>query len=380
LLKVYLWYVQLNYQEIDFDWYVNFSNSNLLKSATRDYQQLQRRWSKSSALWDLGFYFESVSLRKELMLEISEGESGKEDSIYPHFMEAAWIERIGHIGLLGIHFRAQELGIVPLFDRTILKPKVIANPRVLNQIIGKTSFSISREINETWGALSQFWPYCEKVNLIKARLGYLDIYELCELVFANDDLRFFSLDLTDSNTLNRTVGFWPKLKYMNSNQFVTFHIRSESTAGDIRGANINNYVDAMRLVSESGFGVVAILDEGNVWWLDRELDFEVLKLHPREDAELHLVALANCCFLVGTCSGPSTISWVFGRPVLMTNTTAIGRNMLQTTRNSRYLPKRIYRGGHELSFSEILQSPLAYCEGRPSEFKKSNVSQMQFKK
>jgi putative glycosyltransferase (TIGR04372 family) len=78
--------------------------------------------------------------------------------------------------------------------------------------------------------------------------------------------------------------------------------------------------------------------------------------------ELQVFAMLSSLFHIGTQSGPTSLALSLNLPVLQTNTTAIGRNMIKSNPLTTYLPKTILQRGKLLNISSIFMKNLAYCE------------------
>jgi putative glycosyltransferase (TIGR04372 family) len=91
---------------------------------------------------------------------------------------------------------------------------------------------------------------------------------------------------------------------------------------------------------------------------------------PDAGKEFHAYLLSQCEFFVGTASGPSWVSRLFGKPSLITNVTEIGTQMSRGPGASIYLPKRyIHPDGRSISMREVFEQGFAFASLDKAELK-----------
>ena len=112
----------------------------------------------------------------------------------------------------------------------------------------------------------------------------------------------------------------------SSDWFVALHVReggdrAESTPINYRDSSVGNYVEAIRVITRAGGGVVR-LGDGSVPPLpdmERVVDYA----RSRWKSELmDLYLISECRFFFGTTSGPCDVAFLFDRPVLTVNAEA----------------------------------------------------------
>ena len=357
--------------DLNRDWTVNLASSNLFNSAPAiDFDSIHSKWAKSSLLWNDGHYIDAVKLRTATLEELYKHALDEFETYSPPFMEMPWTTNIGHLGLLGIFVFGQKLGLVAPQRRIIFANTASCNYEL--ELHFAEEFRVVRnQGSASWTSLSHFWLLSEKIQMVKCLDGFKDIYALWEDVFNRSQRKIPTFQLQESYRqyiLSRLA----EMGFVNEN-FVTFHIRKESRLGDTRGSSIEKYEPSIKYLLSLGIQIILI---GNsTGKLDDSIESSSLFFDFRDIPyqEFHAFALAECLFFVGTCSGPASIPTIFGRPILMTNATAIARNMLTCHPKSIYIPKRIYRNGIELSFSQIISSPYGYMEGNPRSLAKDGV-------
>lgn len=354
------------------DWTFNLFESNLFRgSLDYRFQKLQAKWDTSAPLWNAGDYHTAVRTRKEVLEDLYRTSLDLWDKHSPPLMENAWTSNIGHFGFLGVYSLAQQLGLVSGERKILLVCKESGNQQ-LEEHFSNLFTLISKHGQQNWSALSQFWLFCEKLQLIKTKNGFVDSFELWEQVFELNEqqpLPFMEIDSEYKDACLKEL----RRRGLNEGEFVTFHVRKESQGGDIRGASLMNYIEAMKLVIRSGLRILLIGDYTHEASQELAQMKELIDLRNTRFKPLHAFALMECLFAVGTASGPSTIPTLFGRPMLITNLTSIGRSMLRINKGSLFIPKRIFLKGRELTLSEVLSSRFGYMEGNPRELYREGV-------
>ncbi len=105
--------------------------------------------------------------------------------------------------------------------------------------------------------------------------------------------------------------------------FVCLHVREggyyggkEGRGKEIRNANVHNYVEAIRSLTDRGYWVVRLGDKTMkpLPELSRVIDY-ALSEHKSDEADIYLVA--HCEFYVGHNSGPWDAANLFGKPIMM---------------------------------------------------------------
>jgi putative glycosyltransferase (TIGR04372 family) len=129
-----------------------------------------------------------------------------------------------------------------------------------------------------------------------------------------------------------------------------------------RLAKLENYFESILEVTKRD-GWVIRFGTGEMKPLSISRNVIDLNTDCHEFRILHLYLLARCRFLITTNSGPATVAWALGTPVLQTNTIAVGRNLLSASPGSLFLPKKYFTDkGCPYSFSQLLESREAYSE------------------
>lgn len=148
--------------------------------------------------------------------------------------------------------------------------------------------------------------------------------------------------------------------------FVTLHVRDngsklgsweKSGPEDFRNADITNYVDAIKSLTDLGFTVVRVGDPAMkpLPVLPGLIDYSRSEIR---SSGLDLFLFTQCDFFVGTSSGPIQIPMLFGTPTIGTNYAPVSGRL--HVGNSLNLPKRVVDpAGVHLTFEEVLSSALS---------------------
>lgn len=109
-----------------------------------------------------------------------------------------------------------------------------------------------------------------------------------------------------------------------SDWFVCLHVRESTTYGDgdcrmtvWRNARIEDYYEAVKLITKSGGWVVRI-GNPNLTWMPKMEKVIDLAHHPLNNDILNLYFMSQCRFFLGSCSGPISPP-IFGKPAILTN-------------------------------------------------------------
>ena len=140
--------------------------------------------------------------------------------------------------------------------------------------------------------------------------------------------------------------------------FVTTHVREGGFKGreGFRDSDIATYFDAFREVTSKGGWVIRLGDSSMAPLppMERVLDYA---LSPEKSDWMDVFLLASARFMIGTSSGPTTVSYVFGVPVVMTNNLPTAATYLG--RQDYFLPRLLRRieDGRYLNLEELMGLP-----------------------
>lgn len=339
------------------------NNSGLLTMHKKlDSFQVSAIWEKSDQLWIDGQYHTAVSMRKNLMEELYELNGVRGDNYFPPNLSIGFLGPIGHQAMLGVHIAAQRLGVIPRGTRSaarVLKEE----PKPLLDVFSNELIYTNYASAPAWTELPNHWHAAERLQLVRAQEGFLDLYQLIESVFSKaDSMPTNPLFEVSEAYLDKCNFEFRELGLKGDSWFVGLHIRNEGNNLARRNQPIESYISSIKEITSRGGWVIRIGDSTMepLPKLPRVID---LVAHEDSRKDLHLYVLSQCKFFMGTSSGPSSVPPLFGVPTLVTNTTSIGRNVLSAAANSMYVPKiHTDLNGKIKSLSEILQGPDAFGE------------------
>jgi len=327
-----------------------------------DIESMYKGWEYSERIWNEGRYFDSISIKKNILENLyASQEIGGERQIAP-FMSVGWGAAIGHIGSLGAFVLGQKLNIVP------------PNLRHLPVRDENSAFWIKNLFQNDVGIVSSRfgfsilenpsqWHVSERLAMVRTDTNFISLYELHESVYKDSRVASKEIGLI----IDRDYENFAKLELQNLGLpdgawFVGLHIREKSNQLDPRVANVETFYESIsEIVGRGGWVIRFGADSMRpLPFMENVID---LNTNSEKSRRLHLFILAKSKFLLTTNSGPSVVAWALGTPVLQTNTLSIGRNLLSSSNGSIYLPKKfVTNTGDYCSFAQILASQEAYSE------------------
>ena len=337
-----------------------FENSGLFASKLGlDLDWIYRQWADSEKIWNSGQYHKSVEIKRQLLEYVYEANRISSRRQVAPFMSPGWALAIGHLGSLGAFILGQRSGLIPSVKRWI-PITTEENYSQLNKLIQDEIIPLQKKIDFLVVDHPSQWSVAEKLQIVNTNSGFLSLYEMHEQVYRTKSKKL-KLEL-NSDYLRISRQKLRKLGLPKDAWFVGFHIRENRHALDSRLVSIENFYTAIQEVTRTG-GWVIRFGTGAMKNLPNMPNVIDLCSDTPETRNLHMFILGQCKFLLTSNSGPSVLAWSLGTPVLQTNTTSIGRNILTASEGSLYLPKK-YRSISRRSFSfrEILNSPEAYAE------------------
>lgn len=270
---------------------------------------------------------------------------------------------------LDILVKCREAGWLPEF-RSVLPISLaeVSNRRLLDYANDIVTVVTDRKEAEHW---RQQWPGCEYDTLHfpgpNGRWYYRNVaYRLAQTWWMEQGRKpVFSLKDEDRE---RGEALLSELGVPAGNWFVTLHVREPNRLDRelvfdpirFRNAGTENYLSAIRAITERGGWVVRIGDP-------------IMKPLPRMDGVIDyactmdridwfdIYLLGACRFIVGMASGPVDVALAFGRPVVGTNwfppaNWPVGEQTL-------FVPKLLTRRvGNTLSMRQASAPPLANNE------------------
>jgi putative glycosyltransferase (TIGR04372 family) len=306
-----------------------------------------------------GLYFQARAIRKTLLEGIYfDAEASKE--YFPPLLGRSWTKFIGHLSVLALHSKAQNLGMVPSGRRYLLISEGVASEALVKLIGGDYVPLVDPYLSN----LELFPPtqvLYENYHSIKTSKGFQETHAFIESVFTENQKQNESKSIISKSLVDKQVDQLSK-KLMTSKvqrPYVAVHLRN-SGRKERRDVNPETYFDAFKQIILNGYQIVNIGPE-----IISSSTVEIVNI---SDRSLHPFVMANAQFAITSTSGPSLLPSLFGTPNLVTNLTSIGRNMINCNDSTFYLPKKIFRGTSKLGYKDILNTSIAYDEREEHEF------------
>jgi putative glycosyltransferase (TIGR04372 family) len=193
---------------------------------------------------------------------------------------------------------------------------------------------------------------------------FISLYEMHELVYKNLQTVRGKVRLS----INPDYETWAeaalrKLGLPRDAWFVGLHVREKpANPLDPRTAKLETFYQSISEIEKRG-GWIIRFGTGVMTPLPSKRNILDLNIENEDLKRLHLYVIAKSLFLLSTNSGPNTVAWALGTPVLQTNTLSIARNILSSSDGSLFLPKKYRFGKGQLcSFSQIIGSNAGYWE------------------
>jgi len=334
--------------------------------------EIERRWRQTDIKWTAGLYKEVVIERKRILNEIYLRSEVLTQGYFPPILSFGFVGAIGHNAILGIHLKAQELGLLPRGTRTIsVEPHDFSTRPMLGAVREKLNLVQSKDA-AAWTELPSMWQAVERIQMFRGNDDFKDLYEIKEKVFAEGEISATNPIISLEGKYTERADAYLKARGLPSGAwFVSLHIRNEGAGDARRNQPVQSFTEAIKYIIEQGGWVIRIGD-ATMEPLDKMKNLIDLAID-KESRFVHPHVMQQARFHIGTCSGPTWAAAVLGTPVLMTNATSIGRNAHSMSAGSLFLPKRIIKESRQLTLSEILIHTEGYSEMEVRDLLKSKI-------
>ena len=326
-----------------------------------DLSSLNHKWEENLRKFTQGHHFSAVKCLKEIMNEIYEYNKLDLKTWEPPFFDNSYIVSIGHRGFLGWMLLAKKLGF-----NSSKKPIVLykdsnfdANLQIL--FGDEVDFIPSNQLANQLGNPIN-WYLAQQLMIPKIGENFFSVYEMHEKIFQEVKNTKLKLSKNFTNAYNSMAK--KKLKNLGWNEnywFVALQIRENNDQNDERNVNPLNYMKAIDEILQQG-GQVIRFGQGKVSQLPKRKGLIDLSGSGKNFTDLHAFIINECSFFINTNSGPSTLAWYLGKPVLQTNVIGIGKQILTATENTIYLPKIFSYKKSKMSLNQLLASTEGYNE------------------
>lgn len=311
-----------------------------------------------------GEYLAASLIRKSTIEKIYT-DAKVSDQYFPPLIGTRWTSHIGHLAVLALHSKGQEMGILPEGKRYVLDYQNIAN-QALFELFSDEYESLS----DSYLSQLEFFPPAqllfENFHAIKTNQGILETHAFIEKIFSTHNDMFpnntiLSTKLAEEIVSSRNIS---KFNLKHDEKFVVVHLRNTGQ-GERRDVDVSTYKKAFLLLKQEGFRIINIGPEIE--------DNNSVVIHNVLDRNMHPYLISKAEFTITTSSGPALIPGLFGVPNLTTNLTSIGRTMISSNAESYSLPKGISVDGRILNFREILNSSMGYDERERKDLDKLGI-------
>ena len=317
-------------------------------------------WHEAGRLWEAGHYSRSVNLRSTVLQEMYAKQDISDPAYFPPFLSKEFGTAFGHLGLMAAHLEGTKSGILPPGPRYVPIAKEFGDREVAKSVLRE----YQRVPTENCGELLDLpsaWHISERLQMVKGIHGFIDLYVLLEEVYSRRNVNRANPILTlDSDYEERASLSLKKLGVPIGSWFVTLHIRNAGKPGLRRNQPIRSYIPSIEFITSQGGRVIRIGDSTMESF--PEINGLIDLSRSPKNYWLHSFVLANGKFHLGTPSGPDRIPSLFGVPTLITNTTAISRNIHSLCEKSRYLPKHVVSNSQKWPLRKIFESLEGYAE------------------
>lgn len=317
-------------------------------------------WFKGHAYSMNGDLEKGSEIWKRVLRTMYSKEGLNQQHYFPPYFAREYWNAFGHRAILATVLAAQDYDLVPKGKRIIKVPLQDQCHPLLKSLSDKVEIQIESEEHE--GTFPKDWTKYERLEVIKGRGGFIEMYQLIDSLFRIAKVSKSNPLITlPQDYLEQSAEALSNYGYDVNNWFVGLHVRDDGLGSGRRNQSIETYTPAIREILARGGQVIRIGDPKMPPL--KELD-GVLDLTQQDGAgrEYHLFALAQARFFIGTSSGPASYPSLFGVPTLFTNTTSIGRNTLAASQHSFYVPKLLFEGTRVLTFAEQMRTPEAFGE------------------
>jgi putative glycosyltransferase (TIGR04372 family) len=337
-----------------------------------DFLRISDEWSYTHHLIQNGEFHKANKLREEILEKIYNYHN-VDDIFFPTLLCHDFLGPIGHKAFTGIHIMAQEIGLIPKGTRTGFINREDVSNNLLSLYKGHINLVPYGE-GKGFTELPINWHMIERSEMIRGKSGFIEPYKLADDVFLErertQDNSLFQIPYEQRQNFIQSLR---KFGFSEDDWFVGIHIRDGSKTSSLRNQKLENYLPAIKEITDRGGWVIRIggTEMPPMPKIPKLID---LVTEPDAGKELHLFVLSQAKFFIGTCSGPQYFPPIFGIPTLFTNQIGIGRSTLTFSKHSFHLPKVYLRNDNSRpSFTEMLSSSFGFGELTIQEYAKRGL-------
>lgn len=269
---------------------------------------------------------------------------------------------IGHLSLLDCLIKLRKLDLLSPEKRVVyMRKSVVANPCYLSYLSDHIDVVYLNDIE--YLSLRDFSKSIfEHLSCLKLSQGFTNLYSAWNLAERSwEEKQLPPLLKLKDHDKERGWKTLAKLSIPNDAFFVALHVRE----GDKRStrsnsnAKLKSYLKAIQAITDRGGWVIRMGHPGMTPLPQMEKVVDYANSQFKSDW-MDVFLWASCRFFIGTSSGPLTVPPTFGRPILYTNSPAIGINSYFP--KSLMLPKLYYSNTEKrlFSFEKMMNSSLGW--------------------
>jgi len=359
---------------------LNFVSSGLFPSKYFDFYRVHEiHWLEAEEISRAGKYHAAVRIRHEILEELYAFSEVTTPGYFPPVLGTQWTSNFGHLACLGHHSLAQRLGVIPEGRRYLTTNGKSPNEQLL-QSVSQDFTPVFQPSGTRWSEAPSFWHFSERLRTVRGHSNFIDLNELFDTIFTSrnyeklvneDSFLKLETEYTDSARIQLERMGLPR-----NAKFVALHVRESIDITDPRTQPLDSFRDAVNEITSQGFWVIRIGDRGMRKFPTSRMVIDLVGAIGA-GANLHTYVLANCLFFLGTASGPSWVSRLYGQPSLLTNLNCVGIQANRAPRGSIHIPKRYFgKDKYELSLSEVYSTGLAFGEVSLKELNDRGISQV----
>lgn len=337
--------------------------------------RLLNDWDRTNRDFHDGHFFKSLA-RRESLLEEADGLFINGEDPHSFFYSHEFGSNIGHLAILALHQRAMNLRLLP--EKNLELPIMGGNdysnfwiPLLFPSLECRSFSGVPN-----WTELPSNWSFVEKFPIFRLDFGFIDQFSLTEKIYettlVNKSNRILELPL---DYLDRARSFLHSLGLPSELPFIALHIRSGTSCGTRRNQNPSSFQRTVDELIRSGYFVLRIGNK-DMEPMRPQAGFIDLSRSPSNDW-LHPYVLYEAYMFIGTNSGPTWMSQVFGTPTLMTNATSLARSVLSGCENTLYIPKKVIIRGVKLPLGSLFSHTEGYSELDTKSLSKNSITYIQ---
>ena len=161
-----------------------------------------------------GRYHDAATIRRELLKGIYQDVNAGPE-YFPPLLGGRWTKYIGHLAVLALHSKAQELGLVQKGKRILLTSGTVANQNLCD-LLGDNYVQLS----DAYLANLEFFPPAqvlfENYNSIKTSTGFMETHQFIENVFLENSKQFPGKEILSHENVENSINGPAKEKYITS--------------------------------------------------------------------------------------------------------------------------------------------------------------------